>query len=104
MLSTTPSRLIHQRTGLALGARIVHGRVKPAEPLHRKVHQVAYFVFLPNVRREEFRFRTECTNLQNQLFAFWLAPPGYDQPRAFASKRQCCGSANAGQRTGHQND
>ena len=96
--------LLRHRTGLAFGAGVVDGHVKPAEAGHGLVDQVAHVVFMANVGADEFSLHAAGAELLGQGMSLLVAAAGDDNPGALLGEGQGGGTANTGQGAGDQDN
>ncbi len=96
--------LVRDRSGLALGAGIVHRDIQPAEPGDGLVDQVADLVVVTDVDADERRFGAQPLQFGDERLADVLVTSSDNQAGAFLGKSGCGGASDAGQGARDQYD
>src|SRR6202171_3502088 len=80
--------LLRYMAGHAFRTGSVYSDIQTAKSFHGLVDQVPYVFFAAHIGADELRFRTCLQAFTDELLAFFLAPTGNDNLRAFLGESE----------------
>src|SRR5260370_34993666 len=92
--------LLRHRPGLAFGAGVVHGRIKPSEARDGPIDEIAHLAILADIGLDELGLGAKRTQLGDERLAGLLLAAADDDAAALAREGDSGSASDSGQRTG----